>query len=369
MMTQVADMMNQIAASEPVSSRTEESFAVLDVAGMNYGDGRYELDRVLFPNRVIVGTETFPSRIAGNWALVRANPHLLGDFVWAGWDYLGEAGIGAIAHLEPGEEVAPAAAQPYPWLVAFTGDIDITGHRRPASYYRETVFGLRSEPYIAVHRPQNHGKTVLAGAWSWSDAISSWSWDGFEGNPTRVEVYSDADEVELRVNGRVLGRAAVGEQLAFRADFDVTYEPGELVAVAYSGGLERGRAVVTTPSDSLVLTVDADRTSIRADSTDAAFLAISLTDGEGNLHSGRDRLVSVEVEGPAVLQALGSGDPATEEDFVSDSRRTFDGRALAVVRPTGEGGITVTVRADGCKPVVVPLQAGRTAPVSVVAGS
>src|SRR4029453_6122279 len=87
-------MMGQISASDVVTQATEESAAVLDVVGFNYGDSRYEPDAIRFPNRVIVGSETFPGHIAELWRLVRANPHVIGDFTWTGWDYLGEAGIG-----------------------------------------------------------------------------------------------------------------------------------------------------------------------------------------------------------------------------------------------------------------------------------
>jgi beta-galactosidase len=350
MMAQVSEMMNQLSASEEVTRRTEESFAVLDVAGLNYGDGRYELDRDLFPGRVLVGTETFPSRIARNWALVTANDHVIGDFTWTGWDYLGEAGLGSVGH---GDEEAKAA-RPYPWLTAWCGDVDITGHRRPASYYREIVFGLRRSPYVVVQRPEHHGKTVQATPWSWSDALGSWTWEGFEGKPVHAEVYSDADEVELILNGETVGRAPVRE---FRAGFELVYTPGELVAVAYADGRERGRSSLVTAGAALVLDVRADRTGLRADSTDLAFVDITLTDGAGTVHPGRDRPVTVTVDGAGVLQALGSADPATEETFAGPSRTTFDGRALAVVRPAGTGDITVTVRADGCEPVQLALRA------------
>jgi beta-galactosidase len=355
MMAQVSAMMNRLSSSDEVTRRTEESFAVLDVAGLNYGDGRYEMDRDLFPGRVIVGTETFPSRIAGNWALVMANDHVIGDFTWTGWDYLGEAGIGSVGH--GGEEAK--AARPYPWLTAWCGDLDITGNRRPASYYREIVFGLRPAPYLAVHRPQHHGKTVQATPWSWSDTIGSWTWEGFEGKPVSVEVYSDADEVELLLNGTSVGRRPTDE---FRADFELVYTPGELVAVAYRDGREQGRSRLVTAGDALVLDVHADRTRLRADSTDLAFVDIALTDGAGIVHPGRDRLVTVTVDGPAVLQALGSAEPSTEETFSGPSRRTFDGRALAVIRPTGTGDITVTVHADGCEPAQIALRAADVVP-------
>ena len=87
---------------------------------------------------------------------------MIGDFTWTGWDYLGETGIGRVQFSDD----KPQFAAPYPWITAWSGDIDITGYRRPASYYRETVFGLRKRPYIAVHRPENHGRTQLPQRWS-----------------------------------------------------------------------------------------------------------------------------------------------------------------------------------------------------------
>ena len=179
-MTDMAAFQDEIGRSDLVTERTAEAFAVLDVAGMNYLDGRYERDRVLFPQRVIVGTETFPTRIDTLWRLVLDNEHVIGDFTWTGWDYLGEAGIGRVADAD--DPTAGAFGAPYPWLLAWTGDLDITGHRRPASYYREIVFGLRTDPYIAVQRPERSGRLTVSTPWAWTDSIGSWSWDGAEGN-------------------------------------------------------------------------------------------------------------------------------------------------------------------------------------------
>lgn len=157
LMADPAQGMNAIGASELVTRRTAESFAVLDVAGMNYMEARYAPDRELFPNRIILGTESFTTRIDGIWRLVKQHGHVIGDFAWTGWDYLGEVGIGRPQYLTPDAPRASFAA-PYPHLLAESGDIDITGHRRPASYYREIVFGLRTRPYLAVKRPQHQGR-------------------------------------------------------------------------------------------------------------------------------------------------------------------------------------------------------------------
>jgi beta-galactosidase len=350
-------LLAKIQTAPQTTAATEESFAVLDVAGMNYAEARYEMDRDLFPDRVIVGTETYPTVIAANWDLVTRNDHVIGDFTWTGWDYLGETGIGRVhyADADPGRSGFSGG---YPELTAFTGDIDITGHRRPASYYREIVFGLRREPYIAVLRPENHGRKVaVATQWAWSDAVSSWTWEGFEGRPTTVEVYADADEVELLLDGVAIDRSKVGTARELRADFEVTYQPGTLSAVAYTDGVETGRTSLTTAGDALVLVADADRTGLTADGRDLAYVTLTLTDGEGGSHPGRDRRVEITVHGPAVLAGVASGNPSTDEPLTGTGCTTFDGRAVAVVRPTGPGDITLTARADGCVPATVRLKA------------
>ena len=351
----------RISASDLVTEATEESAGVLDVVGFNYGDSRYEPDAVRFPNRVIVGSETFAGHIAELWRLVRANPNVIGDFTWTGWDYLGEAGIGRVDYTDDEDYVATGVEARYPWLIAWCGDIDITGHRRPVSYYREIVYGLREAPYIAVHRPRFHGRPTARTPWSWTDSVSSWSWDVPPGAPATVDVYSDADEVELILNGRSVERVRTGSELACLARFETTYEPGELVAVAYVAGRERARTALRTAADPVRLVATVDRDTIDADDNDLAYLTVTLQDGDGTVATHRDRPVTVDVSGPAVLAGLGSARPHTTEPFGGSRCTTFDGRALAIVRPTGPGDITVRVTADGCEPVTSTIVAGRPA--------
>jgi hypothetical protein len=290
---------------------------------------------------VIVASETFPSRIGSLWPMVRQNPHVIGDFTWTGWDYLGEVGIGRAQYLAEGEN--PSFEAPYPWITAWAGDIDVTGTRRPGSYYREIVFGLRTAPYIAVQRPEHHGKNPVLGQWSWTDTAGSWSWPGFEYKPVVVEVYSAADEVELLLNGRSLGKAAAGEAQRFTATFDITYEPGTLAAVAYRDGREISRTSLSSADGPLTLTAVADRDELPADGTDVAIIEVGLTDAAGTVATAADRLLTATVTGPGELAAFGSGRPCTEERYQAGAHTTFDGRALAVVRPTGPGEITLTI--------------------------
>jgi beta-galactosidase len=355
-MTSMADMMSAISASDLVTDRTAEAFSTLDVAGMNYSESRYALDRERFPNRIIVGTETFPTRVDTNWALVQQFSHVIGDFTWTGWDYLGEVGIGRPQYIGPDERPGPLIAV-YPHLLAGTGDIDITGQRRPVSYYREIVFGLRRQPFIAVERPQHHGLTFAGTPWAWRDEVASWSWSGYESSPVLVEVYSDADEVELRLNGRTLGRRPAGPRHRFRASFEAVYEPGELLAIAYTAGTETGRDLLCSADGPIQLSVESDRPRVTTAHGDLAFVTITLTDPAGTVYRSVDRTVSVEVGGAGVLLGLGSANPSTVERFDSGQRHTYDGRALAVIRPTNVGEIRLTVTAAECDQVqlIVPV--------------
>ncbi|MET0885262.1 MAG: glycoside hydrolase family 2 TIM barrel-domain containing protein [Mycetocola sp.] len=343
-------LFDEFSLSDVVTDLTEESHSVVDIVGHNYAQSRYTADLERFPHRVVVGSETLPKDIAELWRLVAENAHVIGDFTWTGWDYLGEAGIGSTRFDD--EEFAP-----YPWLTAWCGDIDITGYRRPASYYREIVFGLRTEPYIAVERTRGAGREARRLGWAWTDSLSSWDLRVDAGAPVRLEVYSSADEIELLLNGLSVGTALTGPAHHFRAAFDVPCEAGELIAVARVSGRETARTVLRSLSGPIGLHVDVDRPVIRADDRDLAYVAIELRDAAGTLATATDATVEVSIDGPGVLQGLGSARPETEESFLSASATTYEGRALAVIRPTAAGEITVTVSAPGFADALVSVNA------------
>ncbi|WP_350353190.1 glycoside hydrolase family 2 TIM barrel-domain containing protein [Microbacterium sp. A8/3-1] len=344
MMAEMGERMASMNASPLVTESTEESAAVLDVVGFNYADSRYDLDAELFPHRVIVGSETFPDRIASLWADVRRLPHVIGDFTWTGWDYIGEAGIGRVDYTDVEGYVPTGTAGPFPYLLADCGDIDITGHRLPASHYREIVFGLRTEPVIAVHRPQHHGRPSSKTPWSWDDVVSSWTWGAAEGSPVTVDVYADAEEVELLLDDVVIDRVAVGSPLPLIARFETRYRRGVLTAVAYAAGQEVARTSLRTAGEPR-LVARAERTEITG--ADAlAYIALTIEDAEGTVLCDADVPVTVEVSG-GVIAGMGSGQPRTEEGFAGPTRSTHDGRALVIVRPSDLGEIVVTASAAG----------------------
>lgn len=175
-----------------VTEALEECAQSCDITGLNYLSGRYELEHELHPGKTVLGTETYPADIENLWEKVTKYPHVIGDFTWTGYDYIGEAGVG-IFHYDGKENFTSI----YPERLGYIGDIDLIGNRRPISYFREIVYGLTNQPYIAVERMEHRGQTASKTAWMFKDNISSWTWKGHEGEKASVDVYSSGDEVEL----------------------------------------------------------------------------------------------------------------------------------------------------------------------------
>ena len=190
-----------------VTEALEECAQSCDITGLNYLSGRYELEHELHPGKTVLGTETYPADIENLWEKVTKYPHVIGDFTWTGYDYIGEAGVG-IFHYDGKENFTSI----YPERLGYIGDIDLIGNRRPISYFREIVYGLTNQPYIAVERMEHRGQTASKTAWMFKDNISSWTWKGHEGEKASVDVYSSGDEVELFLNGKSLGRKPAGKK-------------------------------------------------------------------------------------------------------------------------------------------------------------
>lgn len=346
-------LVDRISRSQLVTDAVAESYSAVDIVGHNYAAWRYEQDMAEHPTRVVIGTESNPRDIDENWDLVVRLPHVIGDFTWTGWDYLGEAGLGRTTYSSTD---GVWSGNEYPALLAYCGDIDITGFRRPASYYREIVFGLRPEPYIAVQRPMAPEMVASSLGWAWSDSQSSWTWDCPLGTSMTVEVYSDAEEVELVLNGRSLGRQAAGPAHRYQAAFLVPYEPGELRAVAVRGGEPQESFPIETAGDARAIRAVVDDRG-RPDGAQYAFIGIEVVDESGRVVTTDERRITVATAGGAALAGLGTARPATDESYLSTSCTTFEGRAQAVVRRWDAAFGDVVIEADGLPSIKLDLDA------------
>lgn len=341
MINQIGRMMNVVSRLPQADKASRDAFATVDIAGYNYGLGRYRGDIRRYPQRVILGTETLPGDVAKAWQLVSKHPAVIGDFVWTGWEYLGEVGVAVWV-----EGKRAGLTKPYPYIVSGPGMHDLMGRPDASLRLAQAAWGELDDPAIAVRPLDLAGQQMVRSAWRVTNAVESWAWRGCDGTPAEVEVYCSADEVELWLNGRLLGRRRTGRKGGFLARFTTTYQRGTLTAIAYRRGVEVGKSTLRSADTELRVRTRPDVHTLDAAHDDLAFIDIELCDRDGVVEMLADEMISVRVEGPAELIALGSAAPATEESYLSPSHLTFRGRAQAIIRPTGEPGIAA-VHVDG----------------------
>ncbi|MCF7972480.1 MAG: DUF4982 domain-containing protein, partial [Phycisphaerae bacterium] len=278
---------------------TARAFELLDVAGYNYQWKQYEPDHTLYPDRIMVGSESFPREALENWQQVEQHPYVIGDFVWTGMDYLGESAIGhASVDNEPENGLLP-----WPWYVAYCGDIDICGHKKPQSYYRDVVW--RQSPLeMAVHCPIPEGHTEIVSRWGWPDEVRHWTWPGQQGKAMQVHVYTRYPKVRLELNGRVMGTQSVSEDTKLTATFSVPYEPGTLRAVGMIDDQVVSSVTFQTTGQAVALRLTPDRSTIEAGRNDLAYVTVEIVDEHGSVVPHGISKVHFEITGPGELAAV-----------------------------------------------------------------
>ncbi|HAL74694.1 MAG TPA: glycoside hydrolase family 2 [Clostridiales bacterium] len=331
----VGSNMNNSANSDAADQVTSPCLDALDIAGYNYASGRYPQEGTKHPDRIIYGSETFPQDIAANWAMVQKYPYLIGDFMWAAWDYLGEVGIGGWSY----RQADASFEKPFPWLLAQTGVIDILGQPGAEARYAAVVWGLTDQPFIGV-RPVNHpGEPVYKSTWRWTNAIDSWSWQGCAGNKAEIEVYSSASQVELFINGRSRGKQKLKD---CKALFKARYEPGAVRAVATDhAGHVVGEYELQSATRTVRLQIRPESATVQAGQV--VFFRIELVGDNQVIESNADQQLSLTVDSGQLL-GFGSAAPYSEERFDTGIYTTYQGRALAVIRAGESGSLTLRVK-------------------------
>jgi beta-galactosidase len=333
--------------------------SVVDLVGLNYQgeSGKYPAFRSKFPDKMLFSTESasaissrgqymFPVDASNN-AKVKGSSggdparsqvnaydiyavdwgasadrvfevqdryaYVAGEFVWTGWDYIGEP-------------------TPYDSRSSYFGIIDLAGFPKDRFY----IYQSRWRPDLRMAHILPH--------WNWPDRV---------GKVTPVHVFSAGDEAELFLNGKSLGRQRKKE-FAYRFRWDnVTYEPGELRVATYLGGKEWANATVRTPGAAAGLRLSAykNRTSVRADGADLSFVTVAVVDEKGEFVATATDNISFSVKGPGEIASTDNGDATDYVAFPSKERKAFAGLALAIVRAKtgGTGQITVTAEAKGLK--------------------
>jgi beta-galactosidase len=249
-------------------------------------------------------------------------PYVAGEFVWTGFDYLGEPGLFDSSRS------------------SYSGIVDLAGFKKDRFYL-----------YQAHWRPEFRMAHILP-HWTWPERI---------GQVTPVHVFTSGDEAELFLNGKSLGRKKKGAyEYRLRWD-DVIYQPGTLKVIAYKNGKQWATDEVRTAGAPAKLKLQPDRSQIRSDGRDLSFVTVTVTDRHGLMAPRADNRIYFEVEGPGEIVATDNGDPTSFEPFPAHERKAFNGLCLVIIRgkPGEPGRVKLTGRAEGLDVGVVTIKTFR----------
>ena len=318
--------------------KTRDAFANMDIAGYNYGIYRYKHDLKKYPQRLILGSETFCNDAYKFRELAKQEPRLVGDFVWAGMDYLGEVMVGSWEYADYAETFDGGPG----WVSAGSGRIDLTGKPLGEALYTRVALEADNGPYIAVC-PVNHtGDRHSPSAWKMTNAMPSWSWTGCEGRKASVEVYARAARVELVLNGHTVGSKTLKNDCLAR--FSIPYESGTLEAVSYDAAdHEIGRCKLQSAGGTTRLTLDTEEPTVKPGHL--CYIRLRYTDENGITKPLVRGNIQVQVRG-GTLVGLGSACPFNKHSYLDSETDTYYGEALAIVR-MGDGDAMTIAASDG----------------------
>ena len=304
-------------ASALMSNETGYSDA-LDVAGYNYQEFRYEADHKKYPNRPLYGSEN--GMTLEMWNYVADNDYVIGQFLWTGIEYLGEAGR-------------------FPVRSNTAGVIDLAGNKKPEFYFRQSLWSDKPMVFIGTtDRLTERGPVSL---WAHKRVEPLWNYE--DGKMISVNAFSNCEEVELFINGKSLGTKKVADFQNRTIAWEIPFEKGSLRAVARNKGVEAAVYELKTTGDPVTLKAIPQELSMKADKTDLTHIYVTICDKEGNMVYNADNEITCEISGPARLIGMEDSNPSNIEDYKDNKQHAYHGKLLIYLQSTGKTG-PVTVK-------------------------
>ena len=302
-----------------VMSNLTDYPGLLDLVGYNYQEYRYAEDHKQYPKRIIYGSENGKGR--REWLAVDSNKYIFGQFLWTGFDFVGEA---------------------HGWPVRSSGAglLDMAGFPKNDFYLRQALWTEKPMAYLMASKSDQDDEIRFI----WNSA-PTWNWQ--EGDKLKVLGITNTEEAELFLNGKSLGRKKVGnkEPALF---WNVAYQQGELIMKGYAKGTEVVSYRLATTEEAKTIDAVINREKFAAGDPGMAIVEISLKDKDGNLVYSADNPIELSVEGPAKLLGLESGDLASHESYQSNIRKAYHGKLLAYIQTNGgTGTVKVTISSQG----------------------
>jgi len=317
------------SACNNIKAANETGFAdLLDVVGYNYQERFYEEDHKNYPDRKIIGSETvdYPLSV---WLANEKKDYVAGEFLWTGFDYLGESGIGGDDELRK-----------WPCRSSMCGLVDLSGFKKPRCYFRQSLWSDNPMVYIVSQIPlspeqENQPKVPF---WGWPKVFSHWNWSGREGKTITVKCYTNCESVELFLNGKSLGSKELSASSDLQPSWNVPYEPGTLKAIGKKNGKIACSYELHTAGKPAKIVLTPDRDNILANSRDLSYVEVSVVDKDGNIVPDANNLITFDVSGEGKIIGVGSGDQQSHEDYKSNKRKVYNGKCLLVVQSRNKSG-------------------------------
>lgn len=309
---------------------TKNAFApLMDIVGYNYAEQWFAADRQDYPQRIIYSAEAFPYFRGSQevnkaydtlnpWYAVPEHDYVIGQFIWAGFDYLGES------------SGWPSKGWP-------TCPINTCGWLKASSFFHQTVWKKQPQVYIAV---LNDALDIDPGKphWNWPKSAAHWNFSDCAGEVLRVETPTNCETVQLFLNGENLGTRRAADFPNSTIQWHVAWRPGTLTAIGRNGGVNADSCSLQTAGEPTRIVMTTDCATITADGQDIAHVELYLVDARGFLVPDADQLVTFRVEGEGSLAGVDNGDMRCNESYQNPARPTYWGRCLAIVRSTRQAG-------------------------------
>ncbi|PHQ31223.1 sugar-binding domain-containing protein [Leeuwenhoekiella nanhaiensis] len=294
-------------AGVPMSNETTYPES-LDLVGYNYQEYRYAEDHQKYPDRIIYGSENGDAYAA--WKAVTENPHITSQFIWTAFDFIGEA-------------------RPWPKRGSEAGILDLAGKPKPDFYFRQSLWSEKPMVYLATANTEENARRRrnLKAVWS-----------GDEGIPTFVAFYSNAEEVELILNGKPLGKQEVIYADDAMPYFKVPYQDGKLEARAYRNGAVVAKTVLQTPQKLKELKMREAQLPEVITKSDILILDFELLDKNGTLITDQDQEVHFTLDDSLILLGVENADQSSHRSFTDTTHFTHNGKLRAYFKKTGNAG-------------------------------
>ena len=311
-------------ASALMSNETGYADA-LDVAGYNYQEFRYPGDHQKYPKRPLYGSENGMTLEA--WNAVADNDYIIGQFLWTGFEYLGEAGN-------------------FPSRHSTSGIIDLAGNKKPEFFFRQSLWS--DKPMVWLGTTDRVGNAGPVNLWSHKRVDPVWNFK--QDQKISVNAFSNCEEVELFLNEKSLGKKLKNDFKNRVITWDVPFESGTLKAIARNSGKDVASFYLKTTENPINISAKCDFTSIKADRQDIARIFVKITDDSGNIVYNAENEITCAITGPAKLIGMEDANPVNIDDYKDNKQKAFHGKLLVYIQSLDKPGkVNVELSSPGLK--------------------